>query len=1124
MRLIWCEFMKVLKTIIHVVEWAVCIAILLLCLLIAAPVLPSKYKIQPYVVITGSMKPMIQIGSVSLVQKVATADLKKGDIIAFDNPNNKTQVIIHRIVDIKPTIVNKRSLPFFITKGDANSSKDNWEVVPGAVKGKYIVSVPYLGYVLSEIKKPFGFLLIIGIPSLILIFVFAFQLIMAIIEEINKKNNKKKGDIKTSYKVGTALFLLLFTLVTLTFKTINASWLKDINASGISISAIDFVPPPVPTLLTPTNNSYKNTLGLEMDWSTELDYLNMHNPVYYIFQSALNSGFAPAAYTSGHLSSSQIPAPGTPNGVYWWHVKACDTLDNCSDWSPSWKVTVDSTAPAVPSNLHFKNPNLSCGGATNSPTITADWDDSSDINIDKYEVGFFVPPSSTETTGYVSPSESDAAFSAGEGVYGYRLRAIDLAGNTSGWTSTDFSSSCKVTYDVTAPPAASLSVTGSGYKAVEEKISNGDFESGSLTGWTSYGNVQAMASDTGITPSFTVTPAEGTDMARIGRINTYVWQNRLMQSFDSGAKSLSLNYNFFSRDVAPNDDPGFFIRLNGQEIFSLASNTVNPTNLNDGNARSTGWQQFYYNLSNVTDSKVNLAIYAGNTSDTTQNSWVYVDKITTYFISARGTADYKISGTDLLSGIANCHYQVDGDTDNLIASGDTFQITGAGTHTLSYYCTDNAGNISPINPVSVITDTTAPGDITDLSATATTANSITLSWTDPGNDGATGRAAEYDVRYSTTNITNDIDFDAATKVEKVPSPQNAGGTENLEVIGLNPSTTYYFAIKTLDEAPNTSGLSNILTANTAIGSTVNAGDIIINELMWMGSSVAATDKWLELRNMTDHSIDLTGMYLTRLASGIELTMPIDFTGKSILAHGYFLVAKSNDFSGSDSQLNVTPDIWDIDLGLSTTTLQIKLYDSLNNPIDIAWNGTAPTEGLYVTTVGAQKYYSMERTSIPGDGTNQLNWYSCIDAASTTDYFDGGADERGTPRAQNRSENEPYNRYYSIVIPTPTIAIVATPEASFTLADDKKTVSFSVNNITGYDKLSYELSYDAFSSVKGLVGSDIDISSQDTYEKNALDLATCSGEVCTYDQDVKNFKLTVTLKATDGTELKLEKSL
>ncbi|MEK7127380.1 MAG: hypothetical protein AAB838_01490, partial [Patescibacteria group bacterium] len=83
------------------------------------------------------------------------------------------------------------------------------------------------------------------------------------------------------------------------------------------------------------------------------------------------------------------------------------------------------------------------------------------------------------------------------------------------------------------------------------------------------------------------------------------------------------------------------------------------------------------------------------------------------------------------------------------------------------------------------------------------------------------------------------------------------------------------------------------------------------------------------------------------------------------------------------------------------------------------------EGLY----GSGKYYSMERTSVPGDGANELSWYTCIDAASTGDFFDGGADERGTPGVVNRSENEKINKEpEKIIEPVPEVTPVATPAA------------------------------------------------------------------------------------------------
>ncbi|KKQ36298.1 MAG: hypothetical protein US54_C0073G0002 [Candidatus Roizmanbacteria bacterium GW2011_GWA2_37_7] len=44
---------------------------------------------------------------------------------------------------------------------------------------------------------------------------------------------------------------------------------------------------------------------------------------------------------------------------------------------------------------------------------------------------------------------------------------------------------------------------------------------------------------------------------------------------------------------------------------------------------------------------------------------------------------------------------------------------------------------------------------------------------------------------------------------------------------------------------------------------INSGDIIINELMWSGTSVSEADQYLELRNMTDRTINLSGLAFTK---------------------------------------------------------------------------------------------------------------------------------------------------------------------------------------------------------------------------------------------------------------------
>ncbi len=108
---------------------------------------------------------------------------------------------------------------------------------------------------------------------------------------------------------------------------------------------------PMPTHLSPADNSVRTTAEQTLiDWS---DVTNWFAPISYVYQAAYDTvtnpdgSFLSPVYTSTPLSVSEIPTPGTPPAVYYWHVKAVDAANNSSPWTFPWKITVDNTPPPM---------------------------------------------------------------------------------------------------------------------------------------------------------------------------------------------------------------------------------------------------------------------------------------------------------------------------------------------------------------------------------------------------------------------------------------------------------------------------------------------------------------------------------------------------------------------------------------------------------------------------------------------------------------------------------------------------------------------------------------------------------------------------------------------------------
>ncbi|NQT24192.1 Ig-like domain-containing protein [candidate division KSB1 bacterium] len=122
--------------------------------------------------------------------------------------------------------------------------------------------------------------------------------------------------------------------------------------------------------------------------------------------------------------------------------------------------------------------------------------------------------------------------------------------------------------------------------------------------------------------------------------------------------------------------------------------------------------------------------------------------------------------------------------------------------------------------VQVQKDDATPPDPVVISSGLVSKTSVQINWIASGDDGNVGTASQYDLRYSTSHITTEAQFAGAIVVPGLPRPKAYGSAESHSVTGLFPGTTYFMAMKVIDEWGNVSILSN------EVGVTTNAAGFV----------------------------------------------------------------------------------------------------------------------------------------------------------------------------------------------------------------------------------------------------------------------------------------------------------
>jgi len=155
----------------------------------------------------------------------------------------------------------------------------------------------------------------------------------------------------------------------------------------------------------------------------------------------------------------------------------------------------------------------------------------------------------------------------------------------------------------------------------------------------------------------------------------------------------------------------------------------------------------------------------------------------------------------------------------------------------------------------------------------------------------------------------------------------------------------------------------------------SAGDVVINEIAWMGTTGSSSNEWIELYNTTGSSISLTSWTL----KSTDNTPSVTLSG-SIGPYGYYLLERTDD----NTIPGITAD--KIYTGAMTDTGELlELRDSSTTLIDHA----NQSSGYFAGSTSTRS--TMSRIDVNISGTTSTNWFT-----STASYGYGN----GSPRAAN----------------------------------------------------------------------------------------------------------------------------
>ncbi len=190
---------KALKMISNIITAVLFINLILMAFLVVSSKAsggePQAFGYQLKTVLSGSMEPAFQTGSVIAVKPLSSEErksLKKDDVITFQASEEK--LITHRVIGVS----SSGDHVMYETKGDNNKTADMEPVLSENVRAVYTgFTIPYVGYFIDFAQSKEGSAILLIGPGLLLLGYAAFSIFQAI-REIDPKSSKADSEEKTA--------------------------------------------------------------------------------------------------------------------------------------------------------------------------------------------------------------------------------------------------------------------------------------------------------------------------------------------------------------------------------------------------------------------------------------------------------------------------------------------------------------------------------------------------------------------------------------------------------------------------------------------------------------------------------------------------------------------------------------------------------------------------------------------------------------------------------------------------------------------------------------------------------------------------------------------------------------